>query len=93
MAWTARIEYKNGADWLRIFPMSGLQGGTVRLDVIPMGLAVGKYEATFIIDAGPAGVARYPVTLDVRAPPVPAPVISSIGSAATFAGPIVAAGS
>ena len=27
MAWSARIEYKNGADWLRIFPTSGLQGG------------------------------------------------------------------
>lgn len=88
MAWSARIEYKNGSDWLRIYPTSGLQGGTVRLDVIPMGLAVGKYEATFIIDAGPAGIARYPVTLEVKAPPVPTPAISSIGSAATFAGPI-----
>jgi uncharacterized protein (TIGR03437 family) len=92
MAWTARIEYKNGVDWLRIFPTSGLQGGTVRLDVIPMGLAVGKYEATFIIDAGPAGVARYPVTLDVRALPAPAPVISSVGSAATFTGPVARGG-
>lgn len=88
MAWTARVEYKNGSEWLRIFPTSGLQGGTVRLDVISMGLPIGRYEATFIIDAGPAGIARYPVTLEVKAPPVPAPVISSIVNAATFTSPI-----
>ena len=60
--------------------------------MIPISLAVGKYEATLIIDAGPAGFARYPVTLDVRARPVPAPAISSIGSAATLAGPIARGG-
>lgn len=92
MAWSARLEYKTGSGWLRIFPDSGLQGGTIRLDVLPIGLAPGKYEATLVIDAGPAGVARYPVTLDVKAPAAPTPVISSIGNAATFAGPIVRGG-
>ena len=92
MAWTARVEYKTGSDWIRIFPTSGLQGGTVRLDVLPIGLAPGKYEATFIIDAGPAGIARYPVTLTVLQPLPPSPTIASVGSAATFTGPIVAGG-
>jgi uncharacterized protein (TIGR03437 family) len=57
-----------------------------------MGLAVGKYEATLIIDAGAAGVARYPLTLDVRPLPIPPPVISSIGGAATFTGPLTRGG-
>jgi uncharacterized protein (TIGR03437 family) len=69
-----------------------LQGNTIRLDVIPMGLAVGNYEATLIIDAGPAGVARYPVTLQVKPLPVPTPVISSIVGAATLNGPLTRGG-
>ena len=95
MVWSARLEYKNGSDWARVYPTSGFQGNTLRLDVIPMGLAVGKYEATIVLDAGPGGVARYPVTLEVKtAPPpqIPAPVISSAGGAATFAGPLTPGG-
>jgi hypothetical protein len=92
MVWSARIEYKTGSGWLRIYPTSGFQGNTIRLDVIPMGLAVGTYEATLVIDAGAAGVARYPVTLQVKAPPVPTPVISSIGGAATLTGPLTRGG-
>ena len=38
MVWTARVEYKNGSDWARVYPTSGFQGNTLRLDVIPMGL-------------------------------------------------------
>ena len=95
MVWSARLEYKNGSDWARVYPTSGFQGNTLRLDVIPMGLAVGKYEATIVLDAGEGGVARYPVTLEVKpAPPpqIPAPVISSAGGAATFAGPLTPGG-
>jgi uncharacterized protein (TIGR03437 family) len=92
MVWSARIEYRNGSGWLRVWPTSGLQGNNLRLDVIPMGLAVGAYEATLIIDAGSAGVARYPVTLEVKPLPVQAPTISSIGGAATFAGPLAPGG-
>ncbi|HYP09745.1 MAG TPA: IPT/TIG domain-containing protein [Bryobacteraceae bacterium] len=88
MAWSARVEYKSGSGWMRISPTSGLQGNMIRLDIIPMGLAVGKYEGTLVIDAGAAGVARYPVTLEVKPLPVPTPVISSIGGAATVTGPI-----
>ena len=92
MVWTARVEYKNGSGWVRVSPTSGFDGNNLRLDVIPMGLAVGTYEATAIIDAGAAGVARYPVTLQVKPLPAPVPVISSIGGAATFTGPLARGG-
>lgn len=95
MVWSARVEFKNGSEWARVYPTSGFQGNTLRLDVIPMGLAVGKYEATVVLDAGPGGVARYPVTLEVKPlppPTIPAPTISSVGGAATFAGPLTAGG-
>ncbi|HYI92783.1 MAG TPA: IPT/TIG domain-containing protein [Bryobacteraceae bacterium] len=95
MVWSARVEFKNASDWARVYPTSGFQGNTLRLDVIPMGLAVGRYEATIVLDAGPGGVARYPVTLEVKAAPppqIPAPVISSVGGAATFSGPLTPGG-
>jgi uncharacterized protein (TIGR03437 family) len=104
MVWTARVEFRNGGNtWLRVAPddravaamtVSGTGDSVLRLDVIPAGLAPGKYEGALVVDAGPAGVARWPVTLEVRQlpPEAPRPTISSVGSAATFSGAIAPGG-
>jgi uncharacterized protein (TIGR03437 family) len=104
MVWTARVEFKNGGNtWLRVAPddravaamtVSGTGDSVLRLDVIPAGLAPGKYEGALVVDAGPAGIARWPVTLEVRQlpPEAPRPTISSVGSAATFSGAIAPGG-
>jgi uncharacterized protein (TIGR03437 family) len=94
MPWSARVEYRSGSNWIQLTPTAGSTSGTVRMFVTAGSLAPGTYEATVIIDAGIAGVARYPVTLRVNAlppPPQPRPTISSLVNGASFsAGPLVA---
>jgi uncharacterized protein (TIGR03437 family) len=68
--WAATVTYKNGKDWVRLDPPSG-RGG-MRLDVLPLGLAPGLYEATLTIDAGPiAGTKSLPISMRVGLPPSP----------------------
>ena len=94
LVWNATVVYKNGADWLRVSPASGLNDARIRVDVIPNNLAPGAYDATLTIDAGTqSGIVALPIHVQVNAapPPVtPAPLITSVVHAATFAaGPLV----
>ncbi|MBC7925345.1 MAG: hypothetical protein H7039_06770 [Bryobacteraceae bacterium] len=85
------VEYANGAGWIRLDPESSLRARPVRMVVIAAPqMAPGIYRATVIINAGAAGVARYPVTLEVLPrpqgpPPVStAPRIREVLNGATF---------
>ena len=93
LVWTARVEYKNGSDWVQIFPQSGVGGAAVGTMLVLTNLIPGTYEATLVINAGPeAGVARIPIRLKLSpgpAPRPPAPVVTSVGNAATFTGAVV----
>ncbi len=94
LVWNATVAYKNGADWLRVSPASGINDARIRIDVIPNNLAPGSYDATLTIDAGPqSGTVALPIHVLVNAapPPVtPPPVITSVVNAATFvSGPLV----
>ncbi len=87
--WTARADYKTGSGWLYVSPASGVNGGTVRVDALPMKLAPGAYEATITIDAGLGGQATFPVSLTVNAG-IPLPTVTQVINAATYApGPLV----
>jgi uncharacterized protein (TIGR03437 family) len=90
--WTVSANYRGGSAWLRIFPMSGQNNATVRVDVLPEKLTAGVYEADLTIDAGPlAGSRTVRIRLEVTAfVPLP-PAIRSAVNAATFeATPLVA---
>jgi uncharacterized protein (TIGR03437 family) len=87
MHWITRIEYKGAQGWVKIDPESGVQGKNIRVFITPMGLTPGVHEATLVIDAGEAGVARFPIKLQLNqpAPPLPPqPTVSSISNGATF---------
>jgi uncharacterized protein (TIGR03437 family) len=88
MNWSATIAYANGSGWLKLYPDSGTNNRTVRVDAVPGNLAPGTYQATITVDAGPiAGRQTVPVTLTVS--PVPAPSITSVVNGASFAiGPV-----
>jgi len=86
--WAASIQYKTGSGWLTVDPPSGIGNATVRVDATASRLAVGTYEATITIDAGPlAGSVSAPVRMEARqigpTPNLP-PEINSIAHAATF---------
>ena len=94
LVWNAAVAYKNGADWLRVSPVSGINDARIRVDVLPNNLAPGVYDATLTVDAGSqSGSIALPIHVQVNAapPPVaPAPLITSVVNAATFAaGPLV----
>jgi uncharacterized protein (TIGR03437 family) len=95
LVWGATVDYKSGKDWIHIDKTSGINGGVIRVDVMPQNLtAVGTYEATLTVDAGPqGGLIAIPITARVLALPPPAAPKVSIGSvtnAATFvSGPLV----
>lgn len=92
MRWTATVSYANGSGWLKLYPDSGTNNGTVRVDAFPGNLAPGTYQATITIDAGPiAGTQTVPVTLTVT--PVPPPAITSMVNGASFASGPVSPGS
>ena len=86
--WAASIQYKTGSGWLTVDPPSGIGNATIRLDATANRLAVGTYEATITIDAGPiAGSVTAPVRMEARqigpTPNLP-PEITSIAHAGTF---------
>ncbi len=92
LEWTVTITYANGIGWLKLYPDSGINNGTVRVDAFPANLAPGIYQATLAINAGPiAGQQSVPITLTVI--PVPAPAITSVVNAASFAAGPVSPGS
>jgi uncharacterized protein (TIGR03437 family) len=73
-SWTASILNGNGANWLTVAPGSGVNGGTVLVNVFPQNIGPGVYNATLIIDGGPqAGSQTLPITLTVTAFPPPNP--------------------
>lgn len=89
MFWKASVEYANGSDWVQIAPTSGIGGASVGVMVVATNLQPGTYAATLVIDAGSAGVARLPIRLKLNPAPPPAPLITSVGNAATFTGAVV----
>ena len=92
MPFTTTVDYKNGSGWIRLDPDYDTKARVVRMAVIATPqMAPGPYDATVTIDAGPAGVARYPVHLQVLPLPAPdtRPKISSVVNGATFqSGPV-----
>ncbi len=94
LVWAVTISYTNGNGWLKLTPADGIDNSTVRVDADPGSLTAGMYEAVLTVDAGPqAGSMIVPVTFVVNAqpPPPPAPTVTSVVNAATFAtGPAVA---
>lgn len=102
LAWSAFVEYKNASDWILLDVQSGTGPRTIRMYVKALTeMPPGVYEATVTIDAGSAGVARYPIRLDVVAaqtsPPPPVvdtrPAVTAIVHGATFETGDVARGS
>lgn len=91
LEWNATVTYQSGSNWLSISPASANNNATIQLIAKPGGLAVGTYQATLTIDAGPiAGARQIPVTFNVTAlAAVPTPAITSVLNAATLAsGPL-----
>lgn len=91
LVWNATVTYKNGSDWVRVFPQSGIGEGRIRIDVLPQTLAPGTYDATLTIDAGQqAGVVNLPIHVQVNAgtpgpPAASTPIVTSVVNAASFA--------
>lgn len=99
MPWAASIEYKRGSGWILLDRESALEPVSVRVVVRALTeMQAGIYEATIVIDAGAAGVARYPVRLEVvepQTPPPPVvnlPTVTEVVHGATFAAGPVARG-
>jgi len=84
--WSARVDYTNGADWLRLDRTSGPNNSTIRADLLPEKIAQpGVYRASIIIDAGPvAGSRIVPVTFTVTGANPLLPLIESVSHAASF---------
>ncbi len=86
--WTTTANYKNGKDWLRIDPASGIGEARIRIDVLPQALSPGVYDAAIHVDAGPqAGAVDIPVHLEVKPGPVnagPAPLVLAVVNGASF---------
>jgi len=83
LVWNARVNYTNGADWIRLERVSGVNNSTLRADLLPEKIpAPGTYQATIIVDAGITGTRTIPVTFVVQPVVVPTgPAVSSVISA------------
>jgi uncharacterized protein (TIGR03437 family) len=95
LLWNASVTYLSGANylWLKISPTTGMNYETIKLEMLPSGLAPGVYEAQVIVDAGPVSgrwITR--VTMRVSTGPPPTPSIQLITNAAQrgVPGPLVA---
>ena len=64
LSWTATLSGVTGANWLTVAPSSGVNSGTVLVNVFPQSLTPGVYTGTLVIDAGPQSGSR---TLPVKA--------------------------
>ena len=90
LQWTASVTYANGSGWLVLYPASGQNNGTVRVDAVPGTLAPGTYHATLTVNAGPlAGTKNVAISFVITAPTIQPPSVQSAVNAATFAtGPL-----
>ncbi|MEZ5402266.1 MAG: hypothetical protein R2729_21510 [Bryobacteraceae bacterium] len=67
MFWTARISFRDGSGWARIFPEAGVNNASLNMSFFPENLQPGVYRATLAIDAGPrVGSRTFPIELTVR---------------------------
>lgn len=83
LRWVATLAPESASSWLKLMPALGVNNSTMRVDAITKGLAVGTYQATITIDAGPAaGSKSIPVTLTVTPAVPPVPVIQALVNAA-----------
>jgi uncharacterized protein (TIGR03437 family) len=89
LRWNATVAYPAGtpANWIRLDTSSGVNNGTIRVDVTPTGLQPGVYAATITIDGGVfAGTRSIPVTLTVGQGggqnQLPVPLVQSVSNAA-----------
>jgi uncharacterized protein (TIGR03437 family) len=80
---TVAASTKDGAAWLSATPASGTAPVAVSIQVNPAGLAAGNYSGTVTVSSSSATTLSIPVTLTVTA--IPAPVITAIGNAASYA--------
>jgi uncharacterized protein (TIGR03437 family) len=86
----AYVEYQDGSGWIRLDPEADFRPRPVRMVVIATPqMSPGTYRATVVIDAGAAGVGRYPITLEVvglptQPPPQPTPRVTQVLHGATF---------
>jgi len=95
--WTTNVEYLSGAigsnQWLLVQPSSGINNGTLQVNIFPGTLAPGVYTAQITIDGGPtAGTAVIPVTL-FYAYQAPTPVVINAVNPANMAPGILVPGS
>jgi uncharacterized protein (TIGR03437 family) len=86
LQWNISISYGNGSGWLSLNPSQGINRTDVRVDVNPLTLVPGTYQATLTVVAG-AAAAQVPVTL-VITQPVPK-IVSVLNSASLLAVPVV----
>jgi uncharacterized protein (TIGR03437 family) len=93
LIWNATLQRMPLSDFLRLSPASGVNNGSIRVDLLPTTLNPGIYYTTITIDAGNAGKLDLLVSVQVSAQPLPVdpnPVISSVVNAATYlVGPLV----
>ena len=83
-AFTVAATTKDGATWLSATPTSGTTPASLSIQAAPSGLAAGSYTGTVTVSsANSLTPLSIPVTLTVTA--IPAPVIGSIGNAASYA--------
>ncbi len=81
MNWSATVQYVSGSGWLKLFPDSGQNNGTVNISGSAVSLAAGTYQANILIDGGPlGGTATLPVTFTVGTPTNPAGTGGSAGT-------------
>ncbi|HTM52274.1 MAG TPA: IPT/TIG domain-containing protein [Bryobacteraceae bacterium] len=74
LSWTATIGSMTGSGWLTINPSSGVNGGTILVNVFPQNMAPGVYSATLIVSGGTqAGTQTLPISATITALPQPPP--------------------
>jgi uncharacterized protein (TIGR03437 family) len=82
-ALTIAASTKDGAAWLSAAPATGTAPASITIQVSPAGLAAGNYSGTVTVASSSAATLSIPVTLTVTS--IPAPVITAIGNAASYA--------
>jgi uncharacterized protein (TIGR03437 family) len=74
LSWTATVGSMTGSGWLTLNPTSGVNGGTVLVNVFPQNLAPGVYSATLTVSGGTqAGTQTLPISVTITALPQPPP--------------------
>jgi uncharacterized protein (TIGR03437 family) len=93
LVWNATLQRMPLSDFLRLTPASGVNNGSIGVNLLPTTLRPGVYYTTITIDAGQEGRIDLLIRAEVNAAQSlvdPTPAISSVVNAATFAaGPLV----